>query len=593
MATRSRKLTGGAGGLRAYFEERELRGLDEYYSNGKDEREHTKRDRDDVVFREVWGKYAERLGLREMTGQQFTDLVNGEWEGERLVGTGYRKVVDRETGETRTETGVRTTMIDVVCAAPKSVITYLVERHDPELTAAVVDAWRESVRGAFDSLEEHARVARVPVKTPAEAGRRTVQHGERAGEESRMQGSTTTRVPAELIALPVLQLSARPTRESIARGYVADPHLHMHVPIIAVCAVPDPDDPNSVRTYTPDELGIKRQAAERDAVLMGEFARRLEDLGIALEYHTDRKGRVTWEVAGIPREAALRFSTNHVRAEELKAEFQDRYGRPPTDSELAERLRMTRLPKDEAAKQVDERGAWQAWHDDLRSTGIDITAGAPERGRVERPSLPERWADLRDRLLEPNGLHRDDSLVDRETVRVRIAQAAVGLGFARQELRIFEDRFVKELIPVRSATDPAFDLFTLPHLVEAEVHVGAEIETRARATVVVPTWAAKHRALDHTRVRLSSEQREAVETMCAGTGWANLIGRAGTGKTTVLRTVVDALHDGHGHHEPAATRSSSSARARWRRGGAVTRSAPTGATASTGLPRRSVTRCSM
>ena len=40
--------------------------------------------------------------------------------------------------------------------------------------------------------------------------------------------------------------------------------------------------------------------------------------------------------------------------------------------------------------------------------------------------------------------------------------------------------------------------------------------------------------------------------MCASTGWANLIGRAGTGKTTVLRTVVDALHDEHGHHEAAA-----------------------------------------
>ena len=40
--------------------------------------------------------------------------------------------------------------------------------------------------------------------------------------------------------------------------------------------------------------------------------------------------------------------------------------------------------------------------------------------------------------------------------------------------------------------------------------------------------------------------------MCADTAWANLVGRAGTGKTTVLRTVVDALHDEHGHHEAAA-----------------------------------------
>ncbi len=554
MATTSRKLTGGAGGLLAYFEERELPGLEGYYRQRDRDREDTERRSDDVVFHEVWGKYAERLGLTEMTREQFTSLVNGEWEGERLVGAGYRKVVDRETGEVRTETGVRTTMIDVVYAAPKSVMTYLVHQDDRELTAAVIEAWRESVREAFEGMEEHARVARVPVKTPTEAGRRTVRHGARAGEESRMQGSATKRVPAELIALPVLQLSARPTAESLARGYVADPHLHMHVPIIAVCAVPDPDNPESVRTYTPDEVGIKRQAAERDAVVMGEFARRLEDLGIELEYHTDQKGRITWEVAGIPREASLRFSTNHLRAEWLKEQFRDQYGRPPTDPELAELLRNTRLPKDADAKQVDERGAWQAWHDDLASTGIEIDARPPEPGRVERESLAERYVELRDRLLAPSGLHREHEAVDRDAVRLSIARAAIGLGLTREELRTFEARFTSELIPVRTASDPQFDLFALPHLIEAEVWVGSDIEARAAAHVAAPTWGAKHRALSDSRVRLSSEQREAIDAMCADTGWANLVGRAGTGKTTVLRTVVEALHDRHGDHEPAADR---------------------------------------
>ena len=552
MATTSRKLTGGAAGLLNYFEERQLPGLEAYYRTADRDPERTERDPDDVVFGEVWGRYAERLGLRELTRQQFTDLVNGEWDGERLVGTGYRKVVDRETREVRIERGVRTTMIDVVYAAPKSVITYLVHESDPALTAAVIEAWRQSVREAFDGMEEHARVARIPVKTPTEGGRRTVRYGGRAGEESRMQGSATTRVPAELIALPVLQLSARPTEESLARGYVADPHLHMHVPVIAVCAVPDPDDPTSVRTYTPDELGIKRQAAERDAVVMGEFARRLEDLGIALDYHTDTKGRITWEVAGIPRQAALRFSTNHLRAEALKAEFLDRHGRPPTDPELAELLRMTRLPKDAAAKQVDERGAWQAWHDDLASTGIEITAGKPQPGSVVRAPLAERYAELRDRLVAPTGLHREHEVVDGDMVRVSIARAAIGLGLTRDELRTFETRFVEELIPVRTATDPQFDLFALPHLVDAEVRVGSDIEARGAAHVAAPTWGAKHRALAAARVRLSSEQRTAVDAMCADTAWANLVGRAGTGKTTVLRTVVDALHDGYGHHEPTA-----------------------------------------
>lgn len=52
----------------------------------------------------------------------------------------------------------------------------------------------------------------------AERGTATVQHGLRAGEESKMQGSRTVRVPAELLALLVVQFSARPTDETIARG---------------------------------------------------------------------------------------------------------------------------------------------------------------------------------------------------------------------------------------------------------------------------------------------------------------------------------------------------------------------------------------
>jgi AAA domain/TrwC relaxase len=554
MATTSRKLTGGAGGLLSYFEERELPGLEDYYRQRDRDGDRTERDRDDVVFTEVWGKLAERLGLTQLTREQFTGLVNGEWEGERLVGAGYRKVVDRETGEVHIETGVRTTMIDVIYAAPKSVVTYLVHQDDPELRSAVIDAWRASVREGFETMQEFAKVARVPVKTPTEAGRRTVQHGERAGEESRMQGSATKRVPAEYIALPVLQLAARPTEASLERGYVADPHLHMHVPVIAVVAVPDPDHPDEYRTYTPDEVGIKRQAAERDAILMGEFARRLEDLGIELDYHTDRKGRVTWEVAGIPREASLRFSTNHVRAERLAEEFRERHGRPPTDPELGELLRNSRLRKDAAAKQVDERGAWQAWHDDLRSTGIDITAREPKPGKRERESLGERYEELRDRLIAPDGLHREDSIVGRETVRQNIARSAVGLGLTREELRTFERRFVGELIPVRTARDPEFDLFALPHHIEAEVWIGTDIEARAAAKVNAPTYGALQRAMSNARVRLSQEQRAAVRAMASDTGWDNLVGRAGTGKTTVLRTVADALRDSTRRDRPAADR---------------------------------------
>ena len=63
-------------------------------------REKPSRDHDDVVFSKVRGG-SPSSWLSQLTRQQLADLVNCEWNGERLVGAGYRKVVDRETGEVR------------------------------------------------------------------------------------------------------------------------------------------------------------------------------------------------------------------------------------------------------------------------------------------------------------------------------------------------------------------------------------------------------------------------------------------------------------------------------------------------------------
>jgi len=294
MATRSRKLTGSAGSLLTYFEELRFSGLEDYYGSSVADRNGGP---DDVAFSEVWGKAAERLGVSQLTREQFTDLAEGRWDGNQLVGSGYRKSVDRTTGEEVTQTRVRTTMIDVVYAAPKSVMEYLLDAPE-ELRREVVDAFRESVRAAFQSMEDNAMVARVVTQTPTEAGKRTVRYGTRTGQPSKMQGSATKRVTAELIALPQIQFAARPTDTTVARGSPADPHLHAHVPVVAVCWVPDGLDPDVAKTYTPDEQGIRAQAGERDAVFMGEFARRLEGLGIGIDYHRDARGRITWGVEG-------------------------------------------------------------------------------------------------------------------------------------------------------------------------------------------------------------------------------------------------------------------------------------------------------
>jgi AAA domain/TrwC relaxase len=540
MATRSRKLTGSAGALLNYFEELRLRGLESYYSptaNGNGES-------DDVVFDELWGKAAERLGIEKLTRGQFTDLANGEWDGNKLVGAGYRKAVDRETGEVRTER-VRTTMIDVVYAAPKSVMELLIAIDDERLRADVIAAFKESVRVGFNSMEAHAAVARVPVETPSERGRATVQHGPRAGEESKMQGSRTQRVTAELLGLPVIQFSARPTDATAERGAPPDPHLHAHVPIIAVCWVPDGIDPSMAKTYTPDEQGIRATAAEREAVWMGEFARRLEDLGIAIEYTADRKGTIRWEIAGSNPAVRRLFSTNGERAHALTLQFEREHGRSPTNGELTSLMDRTRRRKDADAKQVDQQGAWERWHDEARKAGLTLKAPKLTRGGIRRASVDAREATLSMRLFDKTGLTREDSVFTRDDLRATLARSAVGLGFTPDDLARLEAEVAGDLIAVHEARDPRFDLFTTRRMVEQELAVAAAIAGKANDTFPAPPRTAVRAAIAAARIQLDAEQRAAVEAMCSSTAWFMLEGHAGTGKTATLQAVVTAYRDRH------------------------------------------------
>jgi hypothetical protein len=537
VATRSRKLGGTVAGLVGYFAQPDIAGLEEYYRDGSGpsrDGERSRNDDDPVVFHELWGHGVDHLGVTELRRSQFADLTQGRWNGEQLTHTSYRKVVDKETGETRTESGAHTTLIDIVFAPPKSVAELLIAA-DPALRRGIVDDIMAATHEAWTSMEEHALVARVPVKTPSEAGRRTVTYGPRTGEESKMQGSTTKRVPAALVGLPVLQFAARPTDETIARGSPPDPHPHVHCPILPVSWQ------ENGRTYTPDEQGIRRQAAERDAVFMGDLARRLEERGIEIAYAMDQRGRISWEWEQSERERRELFSTNGRRAHVIKRDFEAKYGRPATDGEVSQRLRATRRSKDAAAKDADTRPCWEEWRTVAERAGFPIPA--LERQEMDRGSATDREARLIARTFGPNGLTQGDALFDRETIRTTIARSAIGLGFTRAELGGFQDEIMADLIPVRQAKDERFDLFTTEEVVRAEIAVDLAERRKAEERHATPGRAAVANAVAQATVRLDQEQRAAVTAVCSESGWVRVVGHAGTGKTTALRTAVTAFRE--------------------------------------------------
>lgn len=526
MSTRSAKLGGSAGGILAYLTEEGDLALGYYAGGGGASPRNGASPEgdgpDDKVFYECWGKGAHRLGIElGLTREQFQDLYAGRWNGEQLVGSGYRKSVDPESGVITTVTA-RTPVIDVVYGTPKSVAEYMVSA-DQQTRDAISEAAHFAAKAAFGAMEGSARLARKGMGTRGKSERLT----------------------ADLIAVPVVQFTARPTQTTVDRGAPPDPHLHVHVPIFTTCAIDDPSAPGGVRWLTADEYGLKNRdnAEYRDAVFMGELARQLEQIGIEIEYDKfdeSRSGRVAWEIKGSKQEARKFWSSNNDRAWALRRQFEAEHGRPMSDIELTGALKATRQKKTSADKAQDSRPVWSLWAEDARAAGIRLREAKPMAHEVNKGPAEKRRAQLLSRLYSPSGLCRSDSVFTGDTITPAVARCAVGLGFEPDELRQFEQQLREELVPVRSTNDDRFTYFTTTTILDFEKYIVDRAEALSSKEFLAPDPTVVERTISTADVDLDSEQRAAVYAACGSSGWIHIEGFAGSGKTTALKVIVDA-----------------------------------------------------
>ncbi len=477
MSTRSHKLTGSAGGVLSYLSDEEST-LNYYDAQDGG-----------LAFNRVWGKAAPELSLeRGLTREQFTDLFHGRWQGEQLANTGYKEVTNADG--TVEMVATRTPMIDVVYGAPKS-LAVLYVKATPELRAKLDDAMLNAAHAAHNAMENSAKLARVSVKTPTEVGART----------TKQQGSQTERVTADLIALPVIQYTARHTDESLKRG-VPDPQIHVHVPIFTLCKVGD-------RWLTADEFGMKNSANAkfRDAVFMGELARGLEELGVKLDYtefDRARAGEIKWEVGNTDEQLRRYWSTNNEKAWRIRREYEEKHGKPIDEKMLGEILYKTRKRKTVAAKAQDAHPNWVLWRDDAARAGFKL--GTQHEGRPVDHDAFQAADTLLQRLITANGLCIDDAVFEGASIRATVARVGVGLGFSPEELDGFAKSLTNhdELVLVRDALDPDHKLYTTKTMLKAEQFISRERDRRLNA-------------------------------------WVDITGKAGTGKSRLTKTAVEAL----------------------------------------------------
>lgn len=505
----------------------------------------------EIAFHRVTGGAAEYLGVTGgLTKAQFSDLHHGRWDGVQLCRPSYQPVwaLTPEGKIQRDERGKkvpsydadgkmvtrlhRTSWIDITCAADKSVMELCIAA--PAATRAdVIAAWDAAVAEGLKGLEERAYLVRKTIS------------GQKV-EGTKQQGSATERVRgAKILVVPATQLAARHTQSTIDRGAPPDPHLHTHCAVSTLAFLPDETHPTGMRPLTIDSDGIKTFAEQHNAIVMGGFARRLEDIGIRLDYDAfdgARNAKVGWKIRGVSEQAMKFHSSNTARMEAIEKQFEYDYDRPPTREELEELMNKSRITKkkDGLDKEADSRGAWEPWRDDLAAHGIavpDMDRGTP----IVRDPLHVRRLEFRRRLMsQQNGLCRGDSVFTGDSIMTSMQLCAIGLGFSQDDLKEMEVGLRRDLILARDATEDRYRYFTTQAQLDIEARMERGRERIASRSVPAPSLPTIDRTIRSQKFKIDPQQQEAVKAICYQS-LTHVTGVAGSGKSSSITTARQAL----------------------------------------------------
>ena len=463
---------------------------------------------------ELHGRLFARLGLHRLDRRAFERLAAGchPLTGERLVKTSHTLRPDHTAGKLVVRGGAHVPGIDCNLSPPKSVSAVLpfVSAAD---RAALEAAHLAAVRVTVRELEQRVAVCRPSID----------------GEQVHTPGELAIATFTHHTSRPSPEVAAEPDRPP-------DPQLHSHVFVfnLAWCE----PAPGSGRFLAVDSRPILQFGATAEAIYSCELVSQLQRLGYRLDWHQTRKGQV-WELSGVGERLCELFSSRHRHIDQLAARFQTEKGRPPTKLERRRLAQQDRLAKTPACRVPH----WPAYRQVLDRRGL--APPTPERTLVHAAApLRDREATVRTRLLGPDGLTAHEATFDEATVTKMVFSSATGL-LSAEEAAGFLQRFLAgpDLVPVVVDGQPRL---TTTVLVQQEQAIVTIARQKTQQPALAPTTAAVEQAAATIGTQggfaLSAEQRAVLVHLCAPVGWASLQGWAGTGKTTVVRAMVDAYH---------------------------------------------------
>src|ERR1700722_18279789 len=221
--------------------------------------------------------------------------------------------------------GTRVAGIDMSFSPPKDV-SALWAASSPDYRERIEAAHKDAVTSAMGHLERDVELVRV-----------------------RESGELKWQTAKGVLAAKFMHNASRLTATQEKDG-VPDPQLHTHVVVLAA-------ELRAGKFASVDSRQVFLNARENGAWYRSVLAQNLQQLGVQVEPGTGKDERY-FEVKGIPKELAERWSTRTSQIRQAGRDFRTQYGREPNARELAELTTGTRGTKSSLApEKVDT--AWR------------------------------------------------------------------------------------------------------------------------------------------------------------------------------------------------------------------------------------------
>ena len=404
--------------------------------------------------------------------------------------------------------GTRVAGIDMSFSPPKDV-SALWAGAGSEYRELIERAHKDAVASAMGHVERDVELVRV-----------------------REAGVLTWQPARSVVAVKFMHNTSRLTATQEKEG-VPDPQLHTHVVVLAA-------ERKDGKFAAVDSRQVFLSARETGAWYRSVLAQNLQGLGLQVERGTGKDERY-FQVSGVPRELAERWSTRTAHIRQAARDFRTQYGREPNAKELASLTVGTRGSKSSLApEKVDTAWRARAAQYGLNREQAHSLFNSPENAHTQDVAGRESGgppAGLRGELVER--LTAKSSIVSERELYATAYELSAGVCHPNQARDLVQDMArTGELVQLQGGK------WTTRELREREQQTIATVKQRAGENAA-PVREQSLREAEREVAReiggpLSTEQREALRTITGKGGVSTLIGHAGTGKGVVLNAATKA-----------------------------------------------------